>query len=57
MLDHKIAQKAKMKKILSENQYAKWEKMEAHRHKRMGKDHRKHGAKKKVLKERTKNSI
>ncbi|MFI1744202.1 hypothetical protein [Thalassobellus sediminis] len=29
MLDHKIAVKAKMKKILNEEQYAKWEKVQS----------------------------
>lgn len=46
MLDHKIAQKAKMKQILSDEQYTKWEKMQAHRFKKMGK-HKKHAKKRK----------
>lgn len=31
MLDHKIAEKAEMKKILNDDQYAKWEKENANR--------------------------
>ena len=47
MLDRKIAQKAKMKNILSEDQYSKWEKMEAHKHHKMRKSGKKNGFKKK----------
>ncbi|WP_299436336.1 hypothetical protein [uncultured Maribacter sp.] len=53
ILDHKIAQKAKMKQILSEEQYTKWEKMQAHRSKRMGK-HKKHAKKRKESKKEEK---
>lgn len=35
MLDHKIAVKAKMKDILNDEQYARWEKMAAKRHAKM----------------------
>lgn len=35
MLDHKIAVKAKVKKILNEEQYARWEKMMAKRQAKM----------------------
>ncbi|WP_298478216.1 hypothetical protein [uncultured Maribacter sp.] len=45
-LDHKIAQKKKMKNILSEEQYSKWEKMQAHKNHKMRKHRKKHGAKK-----------
>ncbi|SFD13497.1 hypothetical protein [Algibacter pectinivorans] len=38
-LDHKIAEKAKMKDILNDEQYAKWEKMQA----RMGKKGKRKG--------------
>ena len=31
MLDHKIAEKAEMKKILNDDQYAKWEKENTNR--------------------------
>ena len=45
MLDHKIAEKAKMKKILNDEQYAKWEKSQAKKghKKRGGKDSDKKG--------------
>jgi len=43
-LDHQIAQKAEMKKILSDEQYSKWEKMQhrrgRHGMERRGKGHR-----------------
>ncbi|MFD2725399.1 hypothetical protein [Hyunsoonleella rubra] len=35
MLDHKIAVKAKMKDILNDEQYEKWEKAQARRHAKM----------------------
>ncbi|MEW4924400.1 DUF4890 domain-containing protein [Algibacter sp. 2305UL17-15] len=46
MLDHKIAMKAKMKNILNDEQYAKWEKAQAKRHAKMkGKAKKKHAGK------------
>ncbi|WP_042247096.1 DUF4890 domain-containing protein [Jejuia pallidilutea] len=47
MLDHKIEVKAKMKKILNDEQYAKWEKSMAKRQSKMkGKDKKKRDRKK-----------
>lgn len=45
MLDHKIAEKAEMKKILDDDQYAKWEKQQSRKghNKRGGKDGDKKG--------------
>lgn len=39
-LDHKIAQKAAMKKILSKEQLIKWQKMASHRKGKLKKSHR-----------------
>lgn len=49
MLDHKIAEKAKIKKILNEDQYGKWEKAQkrmAHMHKEGMKNRKGHGERK-----------
>lgn len=46
MLDNKIAQKVAMKKILSDDQYSKWEKMEMGRHHKKSKAEKKKGSKK-----------
>lgn len=48
MLDHKIAMKAKMKNILNEEQYAKWEaSLDMRQHKMKAKTKRKHAAERK----------
>ncbi len=46
MLDHKIAQRTKMKNILSEEQFAKWQKMNKHRGHGKDKDGKKRNGKK-----------
>ena len=46
MLDHKIAVKAKMKEILNDEQYAKWEKIMAKRASKMKDKNKRHANKK-----------
>ncbi|WP_418262214.1 hypothetical protein [Flavobacterium faecale] len=50
MLDEQIAMKAKMKKILSPEQFTKWEKLKDHHHKGMQRHHSK-GDKKRMMRE------